>query len=93
MKNKSNNSMASEFFEIKSSSNKSNVSKISNKDSKITRKDSKITRKDNKLTNFKDKKQLINNSNGFVEININNKNESKTACKSNKNKTNSQTFN
>jgi len=86
MKNKSNNSMASEFFEIKSSSNKSNVSKISNKDSKITR-------KDNKLTNFKDKKQLINNSNGFVEININNKNESKTACKSNKNKTNSQTFN
>jgi len=86
MKNKSNNSMASEFFEIKSSSNKSNVSKISNKDSKITR-------KDNKLTNLKDKKQLINNSNGFVEININNKNESKTACKSNKNKTNSQTFN
>jgi len=83
--------MASEFFEVKSTSNKSSISKASNKESKTSNKESKVSNKVNKLSNLKDKKQLSNDNNGFVEIKINNKNESRTTIKPNKQ--NSQTFN
>lgn len=85
--------MASEFFEVKSTSNKSTISKLSNKESKTSNKDNKASNKLTKLSNLKDKKQLSNDNNGFVELKINNKKESKTTSKSTKQKTYSQTFN